>query len=508
MSQLSQAQALQEQSNQILAEAGRNLAALGARFQAGDLDREAYEKESAAVQGQIDVGLDLQAQAGRLNTVDRSAVGGTNPNAGRDAAEAHVDRVESGDPVYLRAMGNGEAPSGAPPGTTSLHSQYSQTLGLEGLRRSVDHDKDLRPEILLGAKRMGVEPYQFGIARGEVRQAMNSYLRELCFARRDGRPFALDKRSVAVLAANRGISLSAQDVKFLTGRGPRPRISPEVHLSSSYVDRDFGFLIEEEILNEAITKVRDRIFITERARTISTTAGQVALPTRELHVGLKKARDHVGKVDRSGPITIRDILGRQWFTPHTHMETVLIPKNVLEDSTGDPVGYMSDEIAKDEAERQEMEFLTGSGNGEAYGIFTAGALLEGKGHGGTGADFEAGVLRTFPTEVRFAVSSNFSWLAPRPFYRRIVGFREESGASENTGGFMFEFSEQPGRPPTIDGHSLLISEFYPDHFDGTPLPGSDVNQTTDAGDPLALLIDFSGYMIVRRKKFYAMEREA
>lgn len=284
--------------------------------------------------------------------------------------------------------------------------------------------------------------------------------------------------------------LPQKDREFLTS----PRAET---LMSPYVNEDGGFVTAEEVRNEVLTHIRDATYIRSRARVIPTTAASVSFPSAKITLSLLKTRAKTGT--GQNPTSLSEVFGKQRFTPSGRSLIVKVPEELLEDSTFDIIGFLSQEIALNELESEENLFLNGTGNGEPLGILTALARLDAAGytgllhpHSGAGGAFTADDVKQFPYKLRKSMrvgigGGSASWMSNKAWIEQVSIMRTDEGGA-GTGPYMFRVGLEAGDPDTVVGYPLLESEFYPDYV-----------TSGSAGDPMVLFGNWSHYWIVDRK---------
>lgn len=458
-SQQSQAEDFHDQGVQRFEEARKAIVELHDKRAKEELSEEALTAEETRIHDLSGNAQRFLDTAKSLNTIDKG--------------RTEFDDIGS-QPNYLRPMDDGaSSPSDPQPFAGRLPApndnglvtpqqlagaQYFQLGGMSGR------------QLMQCSSMAGVAPNEFTMLGGNDRQLVNRFLRA-------------KKPSLAHLAP------SKQELAYLAN--PTRAKREELNVNP-YIDADGAGIVAADIRNEVIGYLRDTPHIRARARVIPTQSGTVTFPTMKVRVKLKKTRAHKGKIDGSGPRSMRDIIGKTEFTPHGRMEMIQVPEELFEDMRFDLIGFVSEEIALEAFEDEERIFLTGNGVSEAFGVLKA--PIAGIPHtGASGALFKPEDIKILPFELRAIHRAGAVWMANRSFYKKVTVMRDDSaGAGTGTGQFLFQPGLRAGDPMTLIGYETLESEFFPDHIDGAD------GATQDAGDPMTLLGQWKHYWIVER----------
>lgn len=451
MSQQAQAERIHSDSVQDYEELRREIDGLSS------LSGEAFSARRRELDENMDRIRARQDLAAKLNLIsDRS---------GAPAATATEPEVVGG-PVYLHSMGQGTQPvtSTSSAAGVSLDGAMGETEAQSfGPASFSGSTSEMQKMYFAAANVAGVRPQEFRTLEGDRRGLVNAHL---YYSAR------LKNIGAGPMTAEEQRHAAAVEKKLF---------------ASSYVGRDGGYLTGVEIANETLLEVRDQVFIRALARVQRISTPELHMPSLNIKVSLKKARQLLGKVDGSDPITIRDAIGKEVFRPQTKMETIKLPWEMLRDSNADFVGAISQALADESFEDEEQEFLTGTGQGEPYGVLTS-PLIPGENHtGASNADIQPEDIKTLPLKIRAAFSNTGVWMGHREFYLLVHTMRTEPDGA-GSGDFLYRQGVAAGMPPTLDGRPTYMSEFFPDNI-----------TSGSAGDALALYGDWRrGYQIVDR----------
>ena len=456
MSQQAQAEGLHQKAVQAFEEIRSAIVDLDKKHAEGELTPEALAAERKTLADKMVAAKDLKEQAANLNTIDRWQ------------DELSADR-RSAAPQRRHPMGGG-AGAVMPPngGDDQKPERLAGRAPIEGLSAAQ------RGKV---TRSLGIGPAaQPMVASGKRREALNAFLRT-----RPNHPTHVDVLR-SLYAAGDVSNKSFPKAEHLSAAG-----------ASSYIDRDGGYIVAEDIRTEVIARFRDETHIRSRSRVFGTDAPSVSFPTMSLDVDMGATRQNKGRIDDVGVVKVRDFLGKTTFTPHGKKLLITVPEELFEDTAFDLIGFITSEVALTEQENEERQFLTGSGTTEAYGVLTALAKLKADGyttgaaHTGAGAtDFTPTDIRNLKRKMRAAMRGNLSWMGTSDFYERAYSLRSEDGGA-GTGMFMFGMGLNAGDSDMLAGIPVLESEFFPDNY-----------TTGSAGDPLALLANWDQYWIIDR----------
>jgi HK97 family phage major capsid protein len=176
-------------------------------------------------------------------------------------------------------------------------------------------------------------------------------------------------------------------------------------------------------------------------------------------------------------------LGSMKLQLHPWTGEVSINKALLQFSPFNVEGFVRDEIRYDYAATQEQLFMTGTGNLEPFGIFTAHAAGLPTSADVTTTISWAGILQwKMALRDAYLKSKSLRILCHRNFQWQLTQIRSTDGIP------LFQPSLVVGTPDTCLGVPMMYSEFAPD--------GSETDATPYAsGDYAAVIGDFSNYWI-------------
>lgn len=252
---------------------------------------------------------------------------------------------------------------------------------------------------------------------------------------------------------------------------------------SSTADRDGGLATPPEVRTEVIQRLRDLLWIRSLATVITTQRESVMLPTLETG---SPTTTRVGEKTTVSVTNITNMLGRQRMIPSKRLAIVKVPRELLEDEDFPLVDQVISMYSRFTGEEEEVQFLTGSGNGEPLGIFTAlaGTSSEVDIAGSTTALVAEDIYDAVYT-LHAQYRKRASWTLHRLVIAAIRKMRDASGGA-GTGNWLWQPGLQAGEPDRLAGYPLRESEYVPN-----PYAGAD-------GDPMLLFGDWSTYYICDR----------
>jgi HK97 family phage major capsid protein len=285
----------------------------------------------------------------------------------------------------------------------------------------------------------------------------------------------------AFMKSIRGGAMSELETKSLAKWTTRQRAMERKF--SSTQDRDGGLATPPEVRSEIIMRIRDAVFVRQYATTITTQRESVMLPTMEVP---SQTTTRVGEKTTVTATEMTNMLGRQRMIPSKRLAIVKCPRELLEDEDFPLVDRIIAMYATTTGEEEEQQFLTGNGNGEPLGIYTAlvGTSSEIDIAGATTAMVPEDILDAVYT-LHAQYRKRASWTLHRKVIAAIRKMRDLSGGA-GTGNWMWQPGLQAGQPDRLVGYPLLESEYVTD-----PYTGAD-------GDPMLLFGDWSTYYICDR----------
>lgn len=447
MSQQAQAEGLQQQGVQALAELQTQDAKNYQKFLAGDMTHEAFMAEGEEINDKIEATKKFEERAAALNTVSGRSVD----------LSSKVSK-----PNYSRPMGTASAAdqggAQASEEVERLSARIDEISQLGGIFRPVDE----MPRLREGTRDCAL---------------VNKYLRP----------------QLGQLPAAKRLkeSLTSEDMAYLSA-------SREHQLMNAFVDRDGGWVTAEEMRSEMIVLRTLSVGIANRARQIQTGAMSVSFPSAQAVFNYTK-RDKSGQ-DVITPVRLVDVFGKQKFVPMGRDLILKVPSDLVDDPFFNLIPFLAEEANRISREEDELLMILGSGSGEPLGylnallaLYAAGATDVGVDPDGTDvplfsdANFNSEFIQVFDTFLHANARQNAVWTGPRAFERKVRLFRTRSGG-DNSGEYLFKRALAAGAPNTLNADPLLTSEFYPDYI-----------TSGSAGDPMFHYGDLGDYWWVTKR---------
>jgi len=252
---------------------------------------------------------------------------------------------------------------------------------------------------------------------------------------------------------------------------------------STLTDTEGGFVVAEEFRTEVIRKLRNLVWIRDRATVIQTTAGAVAFPTFDP----ADAQTTPPVTQQNAAISsaaLSSLFGKTQFTPHKRAVIIPMPLELLEDAVVAVDSLLTDFFALRFAELNENDFIAGTGVNMPLGLTVAPGLPTLAIAGSTTAMVPEDIVKTV-YGMRAVYRRDAAWLMHRLVVQAVRLFRTNIGGA-GTGNFMFQPGMQAGQPATLFGYDLLESEFMPNPYTGV------------AGNPMMMFGNLKYYWIVDR----------
>lgn len=287
----------------------------------------------------------------------------------------------------------------------------------------------------------------------------------------EGKPGADPERKAALIKYIRYGVDNLTDVE----RQKLREIPEYVKALSSISDSEGGYIADEDFRRELITKLRDAVFIRQRATVLETSKGSVGFPVF----------DYDGDAEwtaQTKPIAEEDVknaFGKRNFTPHKLARIFCIPQELIDDDFVDIEALITDHFARRFAEIEENAFLNGDGVDKPLGLLQAD--LPNINSGGT-------ALSSVTADSIFDVIYNVKrqYRARGVFIMHRNAVKHIRKLKDSSGQFLWQPTLTAGEPPMLAGYPLFESEFMPD-----------VSQSP-SGKVFCLFGDLSYYWIVDR----------
>lgn len=244
---------------------------------------------------------------------------------------------------------------------------------------------------------------------------------------------------------------------------------------SSISDPEGGYVADEDFRQQLITKLRDAIYIRQRATVLETSKGSVGFPVFD-YDGDAEWTAQNKKISEED---MTNVFGKRNFTPHKLARIFRIPQELIDDAFIDVEGLITEHFSRRFAEIEENAFLNGDGVDKPLGLLQAG--LPNINSGGTS-------LNSVTADSIFDVIYNIKrqYRSRGVFIMHRHGVKHIRKLKDSSGQYLWQPSLTAGEPPTLAGYPLIESEYMPD-----------VSQSPN-GKVFCLFGDLSYYWIVDR----------
>ncbi len=252
-------------------------------------------------------------------------------------------------------------------------------------------------------------------------------------------------------------------------------------LSSTNLVQGGALVAPQKFLNEVIKAVDNQVFLRQLGRVFSLDkAVSMGAPTFENDVSDAEWTTELG----SGTADSSLSFGKRELSPNYFVKKVLVPTRLLEHSVINVDSLIAERVAYKHAVTEEKAFLTGSGAGQALGLFTAHAngipTSRDYSTDNTSSAITFDNLKGVIGNQKNQYLRKCRWLFSRQAKTML------SKIKDTTNQYIWEQSVQVGEPDLLLGYPLVISEYVPNTF------------TT--GLYVGLFGDFSYYWIAEEKK--------
>lgn len=244
-------------------------------------------------------------------------------------------------------------------------------------------------------------------------------------------------------------ALSESEAKLLVPSGTKTL--------SSLSDPDGGATLRGQVLNELITKLKNRVKMRQFARVITTDAPFVEALTYDFEDTPPTVIENAAVAE----VDVANIFGKKTFVPKDKARILRVPKTLIEDSDFDIVDMLLDDYAGIYARLEERVFFTGDGATEGKGILTE-SLPAADIAGSTTVVAVEDIINAeydLPEQYRGLTAG---YLMHRNYVRRFRKLRSDGGGGAGTGEFLWQPSVQAGEPARLNGRPVIESEWMPD----------------------------------------------
>lgn len=229
---------------------------------------------------------------------------------------------------------------------------------------------------------------------------------------------------------------------------------------SAGTDIKGGFtLTPQEFVNQLLVNVKNRVFMRGLATIIPLNGSMsCGVPTLDTDVGDADWTPEVGTVSEDNAMEF----GKRELKPHPLSKMVKISEPLLRNSALPIEGIVNDRIGYKFGVAMEKAYLTGNGNQQALGVFTASAdgvpTSRDISEGNTATEITADNLIAVKYSLKAQYMSTAQWLFHRDAIKQLAQIKDGNGR------YMFDLSDKSGVPDMLLGRPLMMSEYVPNTF--------------------------------------------
>lgn len=228
-----------------------------------------------------------------------------------------------------------------------------------------------------------------------------------------------------------------------------------------------GFLLAPEQFTDSFIKFVDDLVYIRQLATKFRVAGAHSLGVASLDADPADADWTTELATGSEDSTMA--FGKRQMAPNPLAKRIKVSNDLLRRVPGVET-MVRERLAYKFGITEEKAFMTGSGSGQPLGIFTASAdgiptsRDVSTGNTTSALTFNGLTNALYALKAPYRKSAAARWLFSREAIRRISLLRDESGASADTGQYLWQPSRQAGEPDRILGVEFIESEYVPATF--------------------------------------------
>lgn len=226
------------------------------------------------------------------------------------------------------------------------------------------------------------------------------------------------------------------------------------------VDTEGGYLMmPEQFVAQLIKEVDDMVVVRGLATTFQVpNAVSLGAPSLD-----QRADDSDWTTElATGSEDTGIKFGKRKLTPHPLAKRVKISNELLRSGIMNPEGIVMSELGYKFGVTQEKAFMTGHGNQQPLGLFTAStngistARDVSEDNTTTAITFDGLLSALYSLKSQY--QANGQWLFHRDAIKQIAKIKD------NDGQYIWRASVVEGRPDLIQGRPVIMSEFVPNTF--------------------------------------------
>jgi len=244
-----------------------------------------------------------------------------------------------------------------------------------------------------------------------------------------------------------------------TGQFRNDDAGQEFRALSAETDTEGGFTVPEQFSNSLIKSIDDLTFIRQRATTISLTSGDsIGVPTLDADPADADWTSELGTGSEDSDMKF----GKREMKPYPLAKRIKVSRKLLRVSALGMEQLIRDRLAYKFGITHEKAFLTGHGNNQPLGLFTAS-------NDGipTSRDVSSGNETTNITfdglaETKYSLKAAYRNRAEWLFHRDAV--KKAAKLKDGEGQYLWQPSKSADEPDLLLGRPLLESEYVPNTF--------------------------------------------
>ena len=223
-------------------------------------------------------------------------------------------------------------------------------------------------------------------------------------------------------------------------------------------DTQAGFLTTpQEFVKQLIANVKNLVYIEQMSTGFTTTnANGLGFPTLDTDVDDAEWSTEIKEPTEDTSLAF----GKREFKPHPLKKFIKISDKLLRSDGMDPEAIAMDRIAYKFAVTKEKAYMTGTGNQQPLGLFTASAMGINTDRDVTCVAVVADVINGDDLKgVKYNMKAQYMQKATWLFHRDMV--KVIARLKDGVGRYIFETTETPGALDTLLGRPLTMSEYVP-----------------------------------------------
>jgi len=220
-----------------------------------------------------------------------------------------------------------------------------------------------------------------------------------------------------------------------------------------------GFLnAPQDFTASLIAKVKDAVFLRGLATSFTTTSAEgMGWPSLDADLDDFEWSDEIKEAPEDEALRF----GKRELKPHPVKKLIKVSDKFLRTAAINPESIVMDRAAYKRGVTEEKAFLTGTGNKQPLGVFTASAQginTDRDVVSGAATGFTADGLKLIKYSLKAQYMTKAQWLFHRDGVAKIATLKDGNGQ------YIFEMAEALGAMDILMGRPLNMSEFAPNTF--------------------------------------------